>query len=138
MWGSLSLIIFCGLLLAHRNSNSCLNRGKGQAVSPLPPSLFAAIVCSSRHFIIFRWKVSIHLPILRYSQMPGISYQFHCLRVAVLVVKSRLASGFYGSAKPHSQMWGVFLSFSKVLSVLKSGFQGLFHWEKRRKLVYAL
>ena len=28
MWGSLSLIIFCGLLLAHRNSHSCLNRGK--------------------------------------------------------------------------------------------------------------
>lgn len=54
-------------------------------------------------------------------KMLGVTYQVHSLRVPALVVTSKWASGFCGSAKPHPWKWDVCLSFSKVLPVLKSG-----------------
>lgn len=129
MLSSWSLATFFVFPLAYRNSHSCLSSGwRLNSFSLLP--LFSAIIRSSRHLHNIQVEASIHLPVVSYFQMPGITYKVYSLSLWVpAVVITQWSSGFFDSAKPYP--W-------KICPVFMNGYLGacLLEEEKKAKVLY--
>lgn len=117
MLSSWSLATFFVFPLAYRNSHSCLSSGWRLNSSSLLP-LFSAIIRSSRHLHNIQVEASIHLPVVSYFQMPGITCKVYSLSLS-------------SSRGDHTMVFWVFW-FSKTLpledlpSLYEWLFRGLF------------